>query len=136
MLTGEMPIDPWYLTFSEFIASVCNKLKFILISNTVSNTIFNKNSTLNWQQNSCPGTSLIFLIFSYWAIWRVITCLPLTLLRCFINTAQHLLSLLSKTLPNTCSWCSIWSFFSPSHLKVLLSTNTSLPHPFQSHPNS
>ena len=60
------------------------------------------------------------LVFSCYAIWRVIICSPLTLLRCSINTAQYLLSLLSKTLPNTCSHCRLSSFLSPSHLKVLL----------------
>ena len=60
------------------------------------------------------------MVFSCWSIWRMMTCSPLTLQRCFINTAQHLLSFLSKTLPHTCSWCSILSFLSPWHLKVLL----------------
>ena len=88
---------PWCLTFSEFIVSICNRLNFILIINTVSLYL-----ALHWRQNSCPGTTLIFLVFSYWAIWRVITCLSWTLRQCFINTPQHLLSLLSETLPNTC----------------------------------
>ena len=94
------------------------------------------NVALHWRQNSCPGTTFKFLVFNYWAIWRVTTCSPLTLRICFINTPQHLLSLLSKTLPNTCSKCSIWSFLCPSHVKVLFSTNTHLTHFFQSHPNS
>ena len=39
-LAGEMPVDwsffPWCLTFSEFIVNVCNRLNFILITNTMS----------------------------------------------------------------------------------------------------
>ena len=51
---------------------------------------------LHWRQNSCPGIILTFLVFNCSTIWRVITCSPLTLWRCFINTPHHLLSLLSK----------------------------------------
>ena len=59
-------------------------------------SVSNKNLTLHWLQNSCLGIT-IFLVFSYCAIWRVITCSPLTLRRCFIKTPQHLLSLFSET---------------------------------------
>ena len=104
---------------------------WVLIINTVG-----LNLALHWRQDSCPGTTLIFMVFSCWAIWRVITCSPLTLQRYFINSAQHLLSLLSKTLPNTSSQYSTWPSLSPSHLKVLLSTNSFLPHLFQRHANS
>ena len=54
----------------------------------------------------------------------MITCSPLTLQWCFVNSQQYLLSFFLQTLPNTCSFCRIWSFLSSSHLKVLLSTNT------------
>ena len=77
------------------------------------------------KRKTSPGASLIFLVFRCWSIWRMITCWPLTLWQCFINTAQYLLSLLSKTLPNTCSQCSEWSFLSPSYLKVLLYASAS-----------
>ena len=60
-----------------------------------------RNLALHWRQNSFPGTTLIFLAFSHWAIWRVITCSPLTLWQCFINSPKYLLYLLSKALPNT-----------------------------------
>ena len=108
----------------------------LYLDHQYSESVSNKNLALRRRQNSCLGTTLIFLVFSCWAVWRVITCSRLTLRRCFINTPQHSLSLLSKTLPNTCSWCSIWSFLSRPHLKVLLSTNTRLSRLFQSHPNS
>ena len=108
----------------------------IYLDHQYSESVSNKNLALHWRQDSCPSTTLIFLVFSCWAIWRVIICSSLTLRRYFINTAQHLLFLLSKTLPNTNSEYSVWSFLSPSHLKVLLSTNTRLPHLFQSHQNS
>ena len=133
-----LELFPWCLTFSEFIVSVSNRLKFIL-NHHYSESVSNKNLALYWRQNSCPGTTLIFFVFSCWTIWRLITCSRLTLRQSFINTAQHLLSLLSKTLPNTFTWCSKRSFHSPSHLKVLLSTKTRLAHLFQSHiqiPNS
>ena len=97
-LTGEMPIG-W-----RFFLGVWHYTgDWNYIDHQHSESISNKNLSLHWQQNSCPGTALIFLFFSCWAIWRVITCSPLTLRRCFINTAQYLLFLLSKTLPNTCS---------------------------------
>ena len=108
----------------------------IYLHHQYSESVSNKNLALYWRQNSCLGTTLIFLVFSCCAIWRVITYSPLTFQQCFINTPQHLLSLLSKTLSNACSSCSTWSFLSPSHLKVLLYSDTCLPHPFQSHPNS
>ena len=41
--------------------SICNWLKFILIINTVG---LQQNLALHWQQNSCPGKILIFLVFS------------------------------------------------------------------------
>ena len=64
-------------------------------------SVSNKNLALHWQRNSYPGITLVFFIFICKAIWRVITFLPWR--RCFINTPQHLLSFLSKTLPNTYS---------------------------------
>ena len=75
------------------------------------------------------------MIFSCWAIWRVITCSPLTLRIYFVNTTQYLLFLLSKTLPNICSQCSVWSFLSPSHLKVMLSTHKYVPASSLSRPS-
>ena len=67
-----MELFRWCFTFSELNVSIWNRLKFILIINTVS--LSNKNSTLHWRQNSCPGTTLIFFVFSCWAICNVITC--------------------------------------------------------------
>ena len=134
-VTGEMPID-W-----SFFLSVWHSMNSLLVSvadwtlsgHQYNDSVSNKNLALHRRQNNCPGITLIFLVFSCWAIWRVITCSFLKLRQCFINTPQHLLSLLSKILPNTCSQCSIWSFLSPSYSKVLLSTNTCLPHLFQNH---
>ena len=122
-----------FLTFSESIVSICNRLKFII--NTVSLSL-TKTYLYTDDKIIVLVQHYYFLVCSCWAIWRVINCSPLTLQRCFINTEEHLISLLSKTLPNICSYCSIRSFISPSHLKVLLSTNTCLPHFFQSHLNS
>ena len=130
-----MPID-W-----SFFLSVWHSVNSLLVSvadwtlsgHQYNDSVSNKNLALHRRQNNCPGITLIFLVFSCWAIWRVITRSFLKLRQCFINTPQHLLSLLSKILRNTCSQCSIWSFLSPSYSKVLLSTNTCLPHLFQSH---
>ena len=107
-LTGEIPIN-W-----SFFLGVWNSVNSLSVSVTdwtlswsaiqwVSNTVSNKNLALHWRQNSYPDTTLIFLVFSCQAIWRVISSSPLTFRQCFINTPQHLLSLLSKTLPSTCS---------------------------------
>ena len=99
-LRGEMPID-WRFFLGVWL-SVNSLLQIdIYHDHQYSESVSNKNLALCWQQNNCPGTTL-FLFFSCWAIWKVITS-PLTLWRCFINTAQHLLFLLSKTLPNTSS---------------------------------
>ena len=49
----------------------------IYLDHQCSESISNKNLALHWQQNSCCGTRLIFFVFICWAIWRVITCLPL-----------------------------------------------------------
>ena len=68
----------------------------IYLDHQYSESVSNKNVALHWRRNSCPGATLIFLVFSCWAIWRVITCSPLTLRQCFINTPQHLLSFLQK----------------------------------------
>ena len=60
---------------------------------------YHKNQTLalGWRQNSCSGTTLIiFLVVTYWATWRVITCSPLALRQCFINTAQYYFSPFQK----------------------------------------
>ena len=102
----------------------------IVLDHQCSESVSNKNLALHWRQSSCPGTTLIFLVINCWGISKVITCSPLILRWCLINTPQHLLSLVSKALPNT------RSFLSPSHLKVMFFTNMCLPHLFQSHPNS
>ena len=46
----------------------------IYLDHQYSEPLSNKNSTLHWRQNSCPGTTLIFFVFSCWAICNVITC--------------------------------------------------------------
>ena len=61
----------------------------IYLEHQYSESVSNKSLALCWRQNGCLGRT--FLVFSCWAIWRVITCSPLTLQQCFINTAQHLL---------------------------------------------
>ena len=83
-------------------------------------SVSKKNLVLLYRQNICPVTTLIFLVFSCWVIWRVTTCSPLALRQYFINTAQNLLSLLSKIPAHNVAYRH---FISPSHLKVLLSTN-------------
>ena len=105
-LTDEMAID-W-----SFFLGVWHSVNSLSVSvadwhlpssSIQSISVSHKNLALHWRQNSYPGITLIFLVYSCWAVWRVITSLPLTLQRCYINTPQHLVSLLSKTLPNTCS---------------------------------
>ena len=54
------------------------------------------------------------MVFSCWFIWRLITCSPLTLPWCFINTPQHLLSFSQK------------HYQTPAH-------NVSYDHSFLSH---
>ena len=48
----------------------------IYLDQQYSEPVSNKNLALHWRQDSCPVTTLIFLVFSCWAIWRVITCSP------------------------------------------------------------
>ena len=43
-----------------------------------SESVSDKNVALRLRQNSCPGTTLVFLVFSCWAIWRVIACSTLS----------------------------------------------------------
>ena len=51
----------------------------LYLDHQYSESVSNKNLALYRRQNSCPGTTLIFLAFSYWAIRRVFTCSPSTL---------------------------------------------------------
>ena len=80
-LTSKMPIEwsffRWCLTFSDFNVSICNRLNFILIIYMVK---------LSLRKTKIYTA---FLVFSCWAIWRVITCSPLTLRQSFMNTPQH-----------------------------------------------
>ena len=62
----------------------------IYLDHQYSESSSNRNLTLHWWQNSCPGIALILLNFRYWAIWRVVTCSTLTLRRCFINTLHDI----------------------------------------------
>ena len=86
--TGEMTID-WAFTLVFDIQWIhCQYLQQIelYLHHQFNESVSNKNLALHWPQNSCPGIGLTFLVFSCWAIWRVITCSPLTLRWCFINT--------------------------------------------------
>ena len=71
-----LELSPWCLTFSDFI--VCNRsvTDWTLSWSSIQWICLWQYLALDWRQNSCPGTTLIFLLFSCWAIWRVITCLP------------------------------------------------------------
>ena len=72
-----LELSPWCLTFSDFI--VCNRsvTDWTLSWSSIQWICLWQYLALDWRQNSCPGTTLIFLLFSCWAIWRVITCSPL-----------------------------------------------------------
>ena len=76
-MQNRLELFPWCLTL---IVSVYKRLKFILIINTVK------------MSSGCLVKTLIRLVFSCWTISQVIACSRLTLLWCFSNTAQHLLS--------------------------------------------
>ena len=78
-LTGEMPID-W-----AFFLAVWHSVNSLSVSLTDWNLywssihlVSNKSLSLRRQQNSCHDASLIFLFFSSWSIWRMITCSLLT----------------------------------------------------------
>ena len=103
-LTGEMEINwSFFLGAWHSVNLLPASVTYWTLSSSSIQwvSVSNKNLALHWQRNSYPGITLVFFIFICKAIWRVITFLPWR--RCFINTPQHLLSFLSKTLPNTCS---------------------------------
>ena len=99
-LTGEMPINwSFFLDVRHSVNSLSVSLTDWTLSwSSIQGVCLYQKFSFRLTANSFPGTTLIFLAFSCWAILRVITCLPLTLQRCFMNTPQHLLLLLSKTL--------------------------------------
>ena len=108
-----MQLFPLCLTFNEFVVSICKRLNFSFIINTMSLSLTKFGFTLTTKQQPCHSISISrFQLRSHLES----------------DTPQYLLSLLSKIIPNTCSEGIKSSFHSPSHSKVLLSTNTGLPH--------
>ena len=119
-----MELFPWCLY--QWIHCQYLQQTEIYFDHQCNESVFNKSLVLHWRQNSCPGTTLLFLVFSCWAIGRVITCSSVTLAWCFINTAQNLLSSSHKHFQMPVHNVAYGPFLSPSHLKVLLFTKASL----------
>ena len=113
-MTGEMATDCNFFlgVWHSVNSSSVSIMEWPLYSSSIQPfSVSNENLALHWRQNSFPDITLIFLVFSCYAIWRVITCSPLILQGCFINTPQRLLSLLLKISLNICSECTRCSSF-------------------------
>ena len=64
-LTGEMPIDwSYFLCAWHSVNPLSVSVTDSNLSWSYSESVANKNLALYWQQNSCPGTTLIFFGFS------------------------------------------------------------------------